>query len=422
MENFITVPLRIEDMDKALIKETSVVLNIQPKEDFRLVKAVIPEGTFSGNINIKQWLASKMLSEPDDEQWILLMHKLIPLSQTPGAVNSPPNDDNDNYDNDNDDNDNDSDFTDEKNEKYTNLQLYGKFTMSKESYEDGELKEDFDLVENFLTIYVRSNQTVSKTYGSFKLEEADNESIDFFKWIKKLIYMKDSLTNTVKYSQKRIHSLEFERDEYKKSTEELKANNKRVLDDLMNNFAFILNSKKRKIVELTAGDGGDPLSGLNRKFEADNRSKLDNITIDEKVLDKLPNKLDAKFSGGIKRANKRATRESSKRRQKSAMYEEEQTESGASGEEPTEYRSEEITRNGSNTTSLTDRQIVDVVMGQAVVKHEEDSDATELSGSESDSGRSADSPGSTQRDEETEEGNKDVGKGEVGDSLTDYSE
>lgn len=389
-ENIITIPLTIEDEERKLIKKDQLVLSIIQDGDFRVLKGVIPEGIFTTKITIKQWQECQIVKGEKDFNWITLMNKLLPednnidpdeLFKT-NRMNEDPED-----------------------TIYDNVGLYAKFTMSKDSYEEGVLKEDFQLVNDFITVNIQTNEELSRTYGSLKLNEVDEE-LDLFLWVQQLANVKNQLLRKITEINKLNYKIQFENEEYKTSIDELILNNKLITEDLVNNFAAILHSKKKHIAEL---QNKGNLEGLNKKMKERNGIRLDNIVIDDRLLKELPR------SELPSRKRKQQTKKGHTKKPKKGSYlvnneiEFKKSSSDAadvnSGDlteadvtnvtDGTDFSDDESLK-GNNSQMLTDHDIIKGVVGPSDIKKEDD----QIS------------------DSKTVEGNSEV----VNDSLTDYSE
>lgn len=366
-ENILKIPLRIEDEGRRLIKNSQLLISISEKDDIRYLKGVIPEGIFTTKLTIKKWQEYQIIKHEDDFNWISLMDKLLPtadiIANEAYFVKKEEET---------------NDITDESVEN--KVQLYAKFTMSKDSYDKGELKEDFELVNNYITINVQTTDELSKTYGSFKMTEVDDE-LDLFSWVHQLVDIRDRLLQQLEYIKRDKEKLLFENREYKIRVEEIILNNKLVMGDLVSNFAAILNSKKKRIADLQ--NKGD-LHGLNKKMKLENEARLDNMVIDDKLLNDLPAADPQKRKQRIQTTRSAKKHKKETNEDKKTNFNDQNTGSDINSQlsnsteaditdvsEHNEDIKDEVLSGDDNRPNLTDNVIIKTVVGSPDIKQED---------------------------------------------------
>lgn len=390
--NFINVPLRVEDSQRKLITERTLVLKLSDDIDGLKINGIIPEGAYSCSLDFKKLLRANTSSLLPDDQWISVMKRLLPTTiqdptsshtmvkqEAPGTELSL------------------------KKEELNDLRLAATLVMDPDMYRDGDLKEDFDLVNNHLVISVQSNDVLSRTLGSFKMNESE-EDVDLISWLVEVISMKNELDKTVKSQVETINQLKFDCEEYEKLSRQAFDNSKQIVDDLVSNFAFILSAKKRKIIELTSTGR---LDGLNEKVKSEDSKlkRMINDTAEPELSDVLSNK---------------------RRKRSRALG---QTNFGSVASTGESDSDKELRQESAGFERLTDHQIVQAAASDTEFSEESDEEARYNEEAKHDEEAKYDEVKDDEQlksgegqEEETQKDIDDNQGSEVDDSLTDYSD
>lgn len=348
VHNLISIPLRIEDPNKKLIKNSDLFLRINGDENDnkRVITGMVPEGTYRAVIDEEQWHKGKTLTYNSDK-WRRQMNKLLPLDvigdkeeQSERAEQAEE---------------------DEK-EEDEELQLTGKLIMNPDSYEQGELKEDFEMVNEELILSVKTKgETLSKTYGTFQMRQLD-EAIDLFDWMKNLIDIKDRLAKEMVKDKRTIKESQQEITQYQKCIDETEKHHTEIIQDLSIGFQHILATKKEKILSLMSQTTEFK---VNEWYNEKNKNSLSNIKLDDNKLEQLPQELPDRLRKRKGRGQSGRTR---KKQKGSKDEDNEHEEHEENEEEDYESNEDEDTDEDNGLLKMSDRDMINTVTNN----HEEE--------------------------------------------------
>ncbi|CAH6720115.1 hypothetical protein CLIB1444_03S04720 [[Candida] jaroonii] len=272
-DNTISIPLVIEDKNGKTIKESYLNLGIKSNGGFdRIVTGAIHEGTYRFELSksIVPSIRSYKDEKYDDTKWEEAVDQLLSY--------------------------------DKYQCKREDLIMTAKFVSEQKNYdEDGDLVEDFETINDYITIDIKTKGTLSRLYGSFQLKEVD-DATDLLYWLKEIVDIKDEMLKMYTKINDQYESLVQERDDYKKALDDNILNHDKIISDLERKFYLVLDSKKKKIIQLTSElrkDGS--IDGLNEIYEESQKHNLENLL---KNKDKLPTKLDDIYVSPRKRKAK----------------------------------------------------------------------------------------------------------------------
>lgn len=259
-DNTISIPLVIENRNGKVIKQSYLNLGIKSVNGYdRIVTGAIHEGTY--RFELKKSNVSSIRSykdeKYDDAKWEEVVDQLL--------------------------------LYDKFQSKCEDLIMTAKFVSDEKNYdEDGDLVEDFQTVNDYITVDIKTNGTLSRLYGSFQLKEVD-DATDLLYWLKEVVDLKDEMLMMYSKINNKYESVVKERDEFKTALDDNIDNHDKILQDLERKFYLVLDSKKRRIIQLTQELNKDDIEGLNEIYEESQKNNLDNLL---KNKHKLPEKLD----------------------------------------------------------------------------------------------------------------------------------
>lgn len=411
--NLVYIPLRIEDKDtKKTIVDGCLYLHIEECEEGRILTGSIPEGSYRAVVSRDQWRDCRVL---DYDGWMEQMDLLLPIdtqsakkktqikTETETEIKTEEPEIKTETDTDKGETHTGETHTGEGGD----LELHAKLIMNAKDYEDQTLNEEYDVVDNYLTISIRSKSGVlRKTYGSFQMNIFE-EGIDIFEWIKSLIELKNQLVEDRVTYQATIRSYELEISQYKQSLEQTENTHEKIITNLSVNFQHILASKKEKILQLMTKTQGD--LNVNEIYKEKNKNNLENMTLDEDKLDQLPDELP-------ERVSKRKAPEKHKPRKRNKKP------SNSPVASDTDEDNED-----TNLLKMTDRDIIDTVLADEQ-EEEHQQEHQEQEPQEEDTKPKDQAQNTDVSDSDAEYIKQEIESGEldkedsVQDSLTDYSE
>lgn len=343
-----SIPLIIEDIaSKEVICQRKLYVHVTKqevtkKEDnysfvSRQITAIAPEGCYHNVIDKARAQKMKRM-QCDDSEWESIIDRLFPLTTT-----------------------------NDTNEK-ADIIMEARLSTKKENYHNGQLKEDTEILNDYVTITLKTKGRLSKTWGSIELSMVDDEEEDedymqeqdVFNWIDHLDNDNQRLCQEVTSIQEELQKTNQERTVYKQALQEMQQSHKRIITDLEDKFYRILEAKKQRIVELERFP--DKLEGLNHDFIERNKLNL-NRPLKREDLEEISDvDLEEYLPKRKKRNNKK---DMSPQRDITNTDRQNSPSQNTENDTASSAEIEESDNNGITTSArISDKQIADKILGR----------------------------------------------------------